>query len=187
MSNLEELTLDITNRDRTQIHDGILVHMPRLNKFTFHITTLTRRQHIMHQLSNNDIQQTFTNIGNEQVGCIVNYAAKDGKCHIFSLPFIRTYLHYVRSVFPSIIFHPVKRLGLSDVVPFEHEFFLRIARCFSSPTTLTVSNETPQSHLSDVLDSNGNRLYSIVEYPHLTSLTLLPCHVDSIMKLFVLK
>jgi hypothetical protein len=186
MSNLEELTLNITNKNRmkfvdgTQIHDGILVHMPRLHKFTFHITTFTGHQHIMHQLSNNDIQETFTNIGYEQVGCIVNYSSIDGICQIFSLPFIGDYLRFVGNMFPSIIFRRVKHLGLNDVVPFEHEFFLRIACFFPSLTELSVFNRTPQLHSSDVLDSNGDQLYPIVEYPHLTSLMLLGCHIDYI-------
>jgi hypothetical protein len=48
MSNLEELTLDIGDKDRTRFVDGtqidndILVHMPRLCKFTFNISTETR-------------------------------------------------------------------------------------------------------------------------------------------------
>ncbi|CAF1663445.1 unnamed protein product, partial [Rotaria sp. Silwood1] len=70
MSNLEELTLDIVNHDRTtfvdgtQIHNQILVHMPRLHKFNFHINTRTELN-LVHDLSSDDIQRTFTNIGYE--------------------------------------------------------------------------------------------------------------------------
>ncbi|CAF4023206.1 unnamed protein product, partial [Rotaria sp. Silwood1] len=72
MSNLEELTLDIVNHDRTtfvdgtQIHNQILVHMPRLHKFNFHINTRTELN-LVHDLSSDDIQRTFTNIGYEHV------------------------------------------------------------------------------------------------------------------------
>lgn len=186
MSNLEELTLDIMNKDRmkfvdgAQIHDAILVHMPRLNKFVFHITTEIRKQHIGHQLSNDDIQKTFTKIGYEQVGCIVRNVSTSGTCQVFSLPFIGDFLTSVGNIFPSIVFRDVKELGVFDIVPFEHEFFLRIARLFPSLTELDVSNLIPQLHSSDVFDSNGNQLYPIIEYPHLTSLELLGCHTDYI-------
>ncbi|CAF3851792.1 unnamed protein product, partial [Rotaria sp. Silwood1] len=69
MSNLEELTLDIINDDRTtfvdgtQIHNQILVHMPLLYKFTFHISTGTKLNHIVDEISSDDIQRTFTNMG----------------------------------------------------------------------------------------------------------------------------
>ena len=75
-------------------------------------------------------------------------------------------------LFPSIVFGHVKRLGFFDIVPFEHEFFLRIARFFPSLTELSVFNLTPKLHSSDDFDSNGNQLYPIVEYPHLISLVL---------------
>jgi hypothetical protein len=186
MSNLEELILKITNKDRmkfvdgTQINNGILVHMPRLNKFTFHITTYTRRQHIVNYLSNNDIQETFTNIGYQQVGCIVNYASHNGICQIFSLPFIDDYLSFVGNKFPSIIFRHVITLSLFETVPFEHDFFLRIARYFPSVKKLNIFNGIPQLHSSDDFNSNGNQLYPVVEYPHLISLELLSSHIDYI-------
>ncbi|CAF2031510.1 unnamed protein product, partial [Rotaria magnacalcarata] len=72
MIKLEELTLDITNDERTsfidgtQINDEILVHMPCLRKFIFHIRTKVELRHLTHYASNEDIQRTFTNIGYQQ-------------------------------------------------------------------------------------------------------------------------
>ncbi|CAF4449376.1 unnamed protein product, partial [Rotaria sp. Silwood2] len=72
MSNLEELSLNIINQKRTSFVDGteinekIFVHMPRLHKFTFYISTETKLNHIVDHLSNDDIQRTFTNIGFQQ-------------------------------------------------------------------------------------------------------------------------
>jgi hypothetical protein len=186
MPNLEELTLYINNKDRmefvdgTQINNEILVHMPRLNKFTFHITTNTRRQHIVNYLSNNDIQETFTNIGYQEVGCIVNYAARNGICQIFSLPFTADYLSFVGNKFPSIIFRHVITLSLFETVPFVYDFFLRIARYFPSVKKLNIFNGVPQLHSSDDFNSNGNQSYPIVEYPNLISLGLVGCHIDYI-------
>jgi hypothetical protein len=178
--------IDINNKDRmkfvdgTQINNEILVHMPRLDKFTFHIITDTREQHIVDYLSSDDIQQTFTNIGYQQVGCIVSYTGRTGICQIFSLPFMRDYLHYVGNIFPFIVFRHVTSLALFDVVPFKHEFFIRIARFFPFLKNLDVFNRNSQSHSSDDLNSNGNQLYPIFEYPHLISLALLGSHIDYI-------
>jgi hypothetical protein len=117
---------------------------------------------------------------NKHIGCIVSYASTSGTCQVFSLPFIGDFLTSVGNIFPSIVFRYVKKLVLFDIVPFEHEFFLRIARFFPSLTELDVFNLTPQLHSSDVFDSNGNQLYPIVEYLHLTSLMLIGCHTDYI-------
>ena len=79
MSNLEELTLYIIIDNRTTFIDGthiyneILVHMPRLHIFNFYICTKTKIDHLVHHLSKDDIQRTFTNIKYQQVDCIVNY------------------------------------------------------------------------------------------------------------------
>ncbi|CAF4049628.1 unnamed protein product [Rotaria sordida] len=72
MRKLEELTLDIINDERTtfidgtQINDKILVHIPCLRKFTFHISVEVELRHLTHYLSNEDIQRTFINIGYQQ-------------------------------------------------------------------------------------------------------------------------
>jgi hypothetical protein len=66
MSNLEELTLflmikryDSTYIDGTQLYNQILIHMPRLNKFTFSINTLVCNRYVNITLpSNNDIQRS---------------------------------------------------------------------------------------------------------------------------------
>ena len=94
MSNVEELTLDITNQDRNTFLDGthlnnqILVHMGRLLKFTFHITTKIELHHLVNYLSSDDIQRTFNNIRNQQVGCILTYITSRAICHVFALPYM---------------------------------------------------------------------------------------------------
>ncbi|CAF4785575.1 unnamed protein product [Rotaria sp. Silwood1] len=68
MTYLEKLTLYICihNRstfvDGTNLHKDILIHMPRLHKFSFHIYTEIQFDDSVHHLSDNDIQQTFTDI-----------------------------------------------------------------------------------------------------------------------------
>lgn len=56
MSNLEELTLNIRIEyrtrfvDGTQINNEVLVDLPRLSKFTFHICTTVERQHLIQRM-----------------------------------------------------------------------------------------------------------------------------------------
>ncbi|CAF1183127.1 unnamed protein product [Adineta steineri] len=137
MIKLQELTLNVINYERTtlidgtQINNNILVHMPCLRQFTFHISTEVELHHITHHLSNEDIQQTFTNIGYQQVSCILYYMVDSVMCHIFSLPFAFDYLGYIGNAFPPVHFSCVRELTVDDEIPFEHEFFIRIARFFS--------------------------------------------------------
>ncbi|CAF2337364.1 unnamed protein product [Rotaria sp. Silwood2] len=184
MSNLEELTLDIMNADRntfvdgTQINNKILVHMPRLNKFTFHICTKTELHHLVHYLSSDDIQRTFTNIGYQHVDCILYYTAGRAICHVFSLPFVFDHLEYIGNTFSPIVFIHVISLTVHDRAPFKHEFFVRIARFFPLLKKLHIFNFKSQTEISDKLNSLDHELCSIVEYPYLISLSLFMSHID---------
>ncbi|CAF2265145.1 unnamed protein product [Rotaria magnacalcarata] len=154
MSNLEELSLNIINDKRTsfvdgtQINENILVHMPRLNKFTFYISTETKLNHIVHHLSNHDIQRTFTNIGYQQICCFLNRISNNVICHVFSLPFAFDYLEYIGNRFPSMIFNHVIELAVHDILSFKHEFFMQITRCFPLLKRMRVLNSRPQLQLS---------------------------------------
>ncbi|CAF4832837.1 unnamed protein product [Rotaria socialis] len=184
MFNLEELTLNIIIEDRTRFIDGthlkneVFVRMPQLYKFTFHISTETKLQHLVHGLSSDDIQKTFSNIGYEQVACVINYCYRSAECHIFSLPPVFDTLHSIGNTFPFIVFSYVTSLQVHDDVPFKHEFFLRVAKFFPSLKRLNVLNIKSESQISDNIASTDNQLSSIVEYPHLISLHLGLSHTD---------
>jgi hypothetical protein len=184
MSNLEELTLNILIEHRTRFVDGtqinneILVHLPQLYRFIFHISTEVTQQHLVHNLSEDNIQQTFVNIGYQQVGCFFTHHSSSKKCDIFSLPFMFDRFESIGITFPNIIFTHVKHLGVDDLVPFEHEFFLRIAHSFPLIKILNVMNCESQLHISNNLSSDDNPMHSIVTYPHLTSLSVRYCHID---------
>ena len=91
------------------------------------------------------------------------------------------YLSFIGNTFPNIIFNHVIRLVVDDGIPFEHEFFMRIAWSFPLLKILHVYNLMPQSPISNKLNSNDNQLYStIIEYPYLTSLNLGFVHHDYI-------
>ncbi len=184
ISNLEELTLNIVNEDRTTFIDGthinneILVHMPQLHKFNFYIRTKIKLNHSVHYLSSDDIQRTFTNIGYRHMGCILNSIGRRSICHVFSVPFAFDYLEYIGNTFPSTIFPHVIHLGVHDVVPFKHEFFARIARFFPLLKELRVINFVSPSQIRNKLDSDDNQLYPVIEYPYLDSLCLEHAHID---------
>ncbi|CAF4690468.1 unnamed protein product, partial [Rotaria sp. Silwood2] len=188
MLNLEELTLYLTIDRRTTFIDGnhiyneILIHMPQLHTFTFCFCTDIRTNPLVNHLSKDDIQQTLINIKCQQkMECIVNYLDLTGTCHIFSLPFMFDYLESIGNTFPSIIFNHVRRLWIHDEIPFNHEFFIRIAYSFPLLKDLYVMNDEPQSSILDTLNSNDNQLPStVIEYPYLISLHISNCHIDYI-------
>ncbi|CAM4939986.1 unnamed protein product [Rotaria socialis] len=134
MSNLEELTLFLfvkkmnsTYIDGTRLNDEILVRMPRLNKFTFNITTLVcnRRSHIFLP-SNDDIQRSFIERKYQQIGSYAddNTIKIRARCHFYSLPYQFRMFHNVTNSFQGGIFNKVRSVIIADdICPFEHEFF----------------------------------------------------------------
>ena len=186
MSNLEELTLNIWINRRTsfivgpQIKNDLLVHLPRLSKLMFHIQNEVVKEHLpLHSLSEEDIQRSFAGVTNQPVACILTRYSSTATCRVFSLPYIFNEFHYLNNRFPLIIFPHVTRLEAYDTVPFEHEFFLRIAHYFPLLEHLTVFNKGPQLKKSN----DSNELSSHATYPRLISLNL-PCgHIDYVEQL----
>ena len=184
MSNLEELTFDIIIENRTTLIDGtqinnqILVRMPLLQKFNFHISVTSELNNLVHGLSSDDIKQSFINIGYQCVDCILYHTTSRATCHIFSLPFVFDYLEFIGNTFPPLDFSHVTNLSIHDVIPFQHEFFVRIARSFPKLKQLSVLSFESQSHTSDKLNSDGNDLRSVIQYPCLMSLCLEFSHID---------
>ena len=186
MSNLEKLTLYLPIEGRNTVIDGtyvqhdILNYMPQLHSFTFYICTYVDTVGLSYKLSSEDIQQTLTNIGLQDVTSIVNYVCDSrAACSIFSLPFQFDYLKDLGNKFPNIVFSYVKYLLVEDIDPFEHEFFMRIARSFPLLKHLRIFNV-----VSQVLDglmtfsSDNCQVHSIIEYPHLTILDVKHAHRD---------
>ncbi|CAF0922409.1 unnamed protein product [Rotaria sordida] len=179
MTYLEKLTLyiRILNRstfvDGTDFHKDILIYMPRLYTFSFYIATDIEFDDSVHHLSDNDIQQTFTNIGYHQIACSVYYfRRKRAICHVFSLPFIFDRIEKITNKFPNVIFNHVTYLMVGDLIPFKYEFFIRIAKAFPSLKYFSIINITSplwnfESYTADNIDS-----CSYIEYLNLTSLTV---------------
>ena len=181
LCNLEELTLCLTVRDRNSSIDGshlqneILNHLPFLQRFTFDIRSWStaNNNNLNEPLSNDDIQQTFTNIGYENVGCSIRHCHENHLlCHVFSLPCTFDYLQCITNNFPRVIFSHVLYLSICDILPFEHEFFLRLAQSFPLLKHLTVSNTFPQVSTSQSTD-DAKQSSTIVIYPHLNYLSVM--------------
>ncbi|CAF4152312.1 unnamed protein product [Rotaria sordida] len=83
MTYLEKLTLYLRLHDRnifvngTHLHREILMHMSQLHTFIFYISTEIEINDSIDRLSDNDIQQTFTNIGYHRVACALIKHAKN--------------------------------------------------------------------------------------------------------------
>ncbi|CAF2812074.1 unnamed protein product [Rotaria sp. Silwood2] len=183
MSYLEKLTLYLRIKDRDRFIDGthleneILVYMPQLHSFTFYICTYIDTVGLIHNLSSEDIQRTFINIGQHHVASIVNYI-NDTQivCSIFSIPFTFDRLEDIGNIFPNITFSCVTYLLVQDVVPFNHEFFVRVVRAFPLLKTFRIFNCESQS----LCNINSSESYEIAKYPYLTYLDMLGADINYI-------
>ncbi|CAF0937291.1 unnamed protein product [Adineta steineri] len=194
MSNLEKLTLNISIDDRNRVIGGtyvqraILNYMPQLRSFTFYICTYVGPiATLPYKLSSEDIQLTLTNSGQQHVTSMINYITSSvnfvfgirAVCSIFSLPFKFDYLRDLGNTFPNIVFSYVTYLLIQDITPFEHEFFMRIARSFPLLKHLCIRNRESQK-LDGLMSFSSDKyqLHSIIEYPHLTILDVRFGHAD---------
>lgn len=146
--------------------------MPFLHHFTFDIRSWNIVNDLAEPPSNEDIQRTFTDIGYRDVGCSIRHCHENTiLCHVFSLPFTFDYLQCITNNFPRVIFANVLYLSVCDTIPFEHEFFLRVAQAFPRLKHLTVSNGTPQASASQQNDDSPP--CTMIRYPHLSYLSVM--------------
>jgi hypothetical protein len=185
LCNLQDLTLYIQVNERNRLVDGIqlendiLIHLSKLQTFVFYICTFTSANHPITSLSNDDIQRTFSNVKFGQVGCSMNYINEsDIRYHVFSLPFKFNRIGLIGNSFTNTIFKNVTCLCVCDGIPFEHEFFVRVARCFPLLQSLIIVNCKAQSTDSAKSEHDNNGSFEIVQYLHLTSLDFAPAHID---------
>ncbi|CAF1039382.1 unnamed protein product [Adineta ricciae] len=179
MSNLEKLTLYLRIKDQDRFADGtllqneILVHMPHLHSFIFYICTYINTDGLQNQLSSEDIQRTFTNIGQHVVSMINHSSCETITCSVFSIPFTFDRLHDIGHMIPNTRFNYVTYLVVRDVIPFNRKFFIQVARAFPLLMTCRIFNRESQS--CQFTDSQS---YEIAEYPYLTYLDILCGNID---------
>ncbi|CAF3210926.1 unnamed protein product, partial [Rotaria sp. Silwood2] len=189
MTYLEKLTLYlcIKIRDRFidcfHLQNEILLYMPRLHLFTFYISTYDRAADLFCFVPRQDIQRIDANIGHEKyMANMINYISIDETVFsIFSLPFAFHRIRAVGNIFPDIVFKYVTILVVHDIVPFNHEFFLRVSRSFSLLQTLHVVNLILQSSCDiNSLLSNDSQSCSIAKYPHLTTFNVRRGNINNV-------
>ncbi|CAF1504180.1 unnamed protein product [Rotaria sordida] len=181
MINLEKLTLYIRITDRhtfvdgTHLHKEILMHMLQLHTFIFYISTIIQINDLVHRLSNNDIQQTFKNIGYYQTSCTVSYCRRSSKaiCHVFSLPFAFDRLEVIINRLPIIIFHHITYLTVFDMIQFKQEFFVLIAKACPLLKHFGIFNRMLLLRNFDKYKADYIQSYSIIQFSHLISLDMM--------------
>ena len=174
---LEELLLSLNVTRSSSFIDGnhlkneILIYLSQLQIFKLNITT--RSEYLSNEIylqTNNDISWTFNNWQYGQVNCYIShYPNNVAQCHIFTLPGIMNDIYEITYGFQGNLCKNVRILYLVDhVYPFEHEFFLRVARSFPLITHLTVLNNRFRNNV----DESNDHISSVVEFRYLISLTI---------------
>ncbi len=166
--------------DGNDLKKNIISHLPRLNQFVFNIRSIIYLNDNIHLLTNEQIQNIFTNFIDDKIISCVDYFPKEktGQCHIYSRPYTIKYYHSITNNFPGGLFKYVFEVSLFDERSFEHEFFLRIVQSFPFMKKLTLSNFKPQKYKQHQKSKDDNKDCSIIEYHHLTELDLLDVNPD---------
>lgn len=186
MLNLEELSLNLDVWKEETFIDGnslkiVINHMARLSKFTFNIRSEVDFNDGISFVSNEDIENSFSNFQFSQVMCWVDYffALEFGQCRIYSCPYVWKEYHQITNSFPGGLFPHVEKISLFDDRPFEYEFFLRISQSFPLIKVLKLVNKKPQQQKKRSGQSkDDNEHLPIIEYPHLRELDLQHVHTD---------
>ncbi|CAF4710705.1 unnamed protein product [Rotaria sp. Silwood1] len=165
--------LNSTYIDGIQLYDQFLIYMTQLKKFTFNIKSEVYDMNVEVELqSNEDIQRSFIGRGYQKVASYVNtnVCSRYSECHIYSLPYDFEFYVYPQNSFQRGMFHKVRKLKMSDGIPFEHKLFKFIAQEFPFFKFLYICNDNRQD---DKQDSS-----TLITFPYLTFLDLEKAHVD---------
>ncbi|CAF1080540.1 unnamed protein product [Adineta steineri] len=177
MLNLKKLTLYLRIKsqnhflDPTSLINEYSMDMKQLQSFDYYISTENNQKDYSHHLSNNNVKQKYLNM-NREVTNIISTGFNTVTYHVFTVPFKFATLKNIGNIFPNIIFNNVIELWIHDVIPFEHEFFLRIAKLFPLLKSLFVNDYAPSSYASN---QSSHEIHSntIARYPHLSSLSII--------------
>ncbi|CAF5032917.1 unnamed protein product, partial [Rotaria magnacalcarata] len=163
MTNLEELNLHVVVYCEKRFIDGydlkrnVISRLLQLNKFVFNIRSRLPLNDQAYLSSNEDCQRSFNGFKNNKIISCVDYFSDRKEDGLFK---------YVREV------------SLYDERPFEHEFFIKIAKSFPFMEKLTVYNNKPQLSKFDERSTDDNRHLSVIQYPYLRLLDLFDAHDD---------
>ncbi|CAF4036142.1 unnamed protein product [Rotaria sordida] len=181
MINLEELKLflsvirfDSTYIDGIQLHDEVLIYIPRLNKLTFSIDTILFNNNIkIDHRSNEEIQRSFIGRVYGQIGSDVQTIGMKNKgiCHVYSLPYQFEDFYRLNNSFQGGMFDKVQCLIMIDeIYPFEHHFFQLISQDFPFLKELYIVNCHPQK--------DKQHSSTLIRFPYLWLLDIDMAHMD---------
>ncbi|CAF4281013.1 unnamed protein product, partial [Adineta steineri] len=85
----------------------------------------------------------------------------------------------IGNIFPNIVFNNVIELWIHDIIPFQHEFFLRITQSFPLLQHLFITDLTSLSYKRKK-SPNNIQADQIVKYPHLILLDITGLNNDYI-------
>ncbi len=182
---LEQLTLYLrvgcqnTFTDPISVINQFSMHMLQLRSFKFYLSTENNRNDLVRHLSNNDRKLNYVNIGYQEVANAISFTINTGTYHIFTVPFEFIKLMSIGNVFPNIIFKNVIELWVRDVLPFEHEFFLRIAQAFPLLKSFYICDCKSLSYNAKKSSDNAQS-HRVVEYLHLISLDISRTDIDCV-------
>ncbi|CAF3171500.1 unnamed protein product, partial [Rotaria sp. Silwood2] len=158
--------------DGTHLYNDVFAFMPQLHRLNFSINTCARISNIGFP-SNDDIQHSFIQKGNRNVGSYIHNRLRiqTGQCHVFSLPYqFDTYLLTRCNSFQGDIFDKVRSMKMFDSYPFEHELFKKISQHFPFLQNLTLDNDAGQD--------NKQHSSTFITFPHLEHLDIMFAHAD---------
>jgi len=113
------------------------------------------------------------------MACIMNYYnGVQAICNIYSLSFTFTRLGQISNNFPNIVFGTVTHLHVYYMIPMKHGFFMWISRAFPLLKCFSLNNQISQSVIWDILESDYNSSYCVIEYSHLMILNIFDVHTD---------
>lgn len=179
LSNVEHLTLvlAIDKRDTTQnysidrlyLETNIVIYMPYLRQFHYHIRLVLNN--VSHLTFNENFLQQEQSFGDTIDYFRNNYV----QYQMYSLPFVGNRLDFVSNRFPLFnnkTFSNVTILTLfDDVKPFENSFFENVARTLPRLRTLEIINLLEQQENTITTKTN-------IIFTHLTVLILYDVHMD---------
>ncbi|CAM4870082.1 unnamed protein product [Rotaria socialis] len=146
-------THSTTYLDGIQLHDQILIYIPRLNKFTFSINTGVINENVENDLpSSEGIQHSLIGKEYKQVGSWIHRRSED---NLFS----RWYM-----------FDTVRNLTMADMYPFEHDLFKLVSQSFPLLKELRINNYQPQK--------NKQNSSIIITFHHRILVDVTDAHVD---------
>ncbi|CAF3205849.1 unnamed protein product [Rotaria socialis] len=179
MSNLEELSLQISVRrlrstyiDGYQLFNDFLKYLTKLNKFNFNIHSYIISGIENNILSNNDIRNSFINIGYKSIDICADEKLTDyrANCHVYSLPYLFDEFLFMSNCFQGGKFNNVKILFMVDRIPFENKLFKIISQDFTNLKTLIIHN----------LESQESQECSsaLITFNNLITLNIIDAHSD---------